>query len=56
MVEIESYPQGCIFKFRAPLTSEFPEPLTPPPVRFSSMLSVVGVWIFSGITHSDQAQ
>ena len=30
MDEIESYPRGCIFKFRAPLTSEFPEPLTPP--------------------------
>ena len=28
----------------------FPEPLTPPPVRFSSMPSVLGVWIFSGIT------
>ena len=28
----------------------FPEPLTPPPVRFSSIPSVVGVWIFSGIT------
>ena len=49
--EIESYPRGCIFWFRAPLPSEFPEPLTPPPVRFSSMPTVVGVWIFSGITH-----
>ena len=47
--EIESYPRGCIFRFRAPLTSEFPDPLTPPPMRFSSMPSVVGVWIFSGI-------
>jgi len=30
--------------------SEFPEPLTPPPIRFSSMPSVMGVWIFSVIT------
>ena len=43
--EIESYPWGCIFRFRAPLPSGFPEPLTPPPVRFSSMPSVVGAWI-----------
>ena len=32
--------------------SSFPEPLTPSPVRFSSMPFVVGVWTFSGITHS----
>ena len=35
---------------RAPLPSGFPEPLAPPPLQFSSMPSVVGVWIFSGIT------
>ena len=35
--EIESYPQRCIFRFRAPLASGFPELLTAPPVRFSSM-------------------
>ena len=41
-IEIESYPWGCIFRFRAPLLSRFPETLTPPPVRFSSMPSVMG--------------
>ena len=38
------------------LCSAHPSPLdfqscSPPPVRFSSMPSVVGAWIFSGITH-----
>ena len=41
--EIERYPQGCILRFRAILPSGFPEPLTPPSVRFSSMPSIVGV-------------
>ena len=48
-------PWDCIFRFWAPLPAGFPEPLTSPrppsPVRFSSMPSVVGVWIFSGIIH-----
>ena len=42
-----------MFRFRAPLPSGFPELLTPPPVRFSSMPFIMGVWIFSGITHYD---
>ena len=44
-------PPRMYFSFRAPLLSGFPELLTPPPVRFFRMPSVVGVWIFSGITH-----
>ena len=38
-----------MFRFRAPLPSGFPELLTPPSVTFSSVPSVVGVWIFSRI-------
>ena len=40
------------FRFSAPHPSGFPEPLTPPPMRFSSMPFVMGGWIFSGMTHS----
>ena len=40
------------FRFSAPHPSGFPEPLTPPPMRFSSIPFVMGGWIFSGMTHS----
>ena len=45
---LETQNAWCIFRFRASLQSEFPELLSPPPARFSSMPSVVGEWIFSG--------
>ena len=48
---LETQNLRCIFRFRAPLPSKFPELLTSTPVRFSSIPSIVGVWIFSGITH-----
>ena len=43
-------PLGIPKLLEPPLTSGFPKLLTPPPVGFSSMPSVVGMWIFSGIT------
>ena len=41
-----SNPGGCLFRFRAPLQSGFPELLTPLPcARFSCVPSLGGVWI-----------
>ena len=49
---------GCFirysFRSKPPLLPGFPAPSTPPPpARISTMLSVGGVWIFSGINQSN---
>ena len=43
-------PKEDFLRSKPPLLPGFPEPSTPPPARISSVPSVGGVWIFSGIT------
>ena len=45
------WPPKKNFRSKPPLLPGFPEPSTLPPARISSVPSVGGVWIFSGITH-----
>ena len=50
-MKLKVTPKDAFLGSEPPRPSGFPEPLTPPSVRFSSMPSVLGVWTFSGITH-----
>ena len=43
-------PEDVVLDSESPLPSCFLEPLIPSPMRFSSMPSIGGVWIFCGIT------
>ena len=53
-MKLKVTPEDVFLGSEPPHPSGFPELLTPPPVRFSNMPSVVGVWIFCGITHWTQ--
>ena len=55
-LSVEMTPAEDFFQVQTPLLPGFPESLTPPPARISTILSVGGVWIFSGITHFTTVQ